>query len=57
MVEHHVVTDLRRLTDHDAGAVVDEEAPADARTGVNLDAGRDEASELRDQAGQKGHTP
>src|SRR5690606_3613823 len=29
LVEDHAVADLRRLADHDAGAVIDEEAPAD----------------------------
>ncbi len=35
----HPLTDARRLADHHAGAVVDEEARADAGTGVDVDAG------------------
>ena len=40
MVEHHVVADLGGLADHDAHAVVDEEASADRRAGMDLDAGQ-----------------
>src|SRR5579859_4996179 len=46
MVQHDVVADLRRLADDDARAVVNEEAPADARARMNLDAAGHEAGEL-----------
>ena len=52
VVERHVVADFRRLADHDAHAVVDEEPIADLHAGVNLDA-RQEAPEMRDEAPQK----
>ena len=45
----HVVADLGGLADHHAHAVVDEEAAADRRAGMDLDAG-EEAAELRDEA-------
>ena len=53
LVEHHVVADLGRLADDDAHAVVDEEALADLRAGVNLDAG-DQTAEVGDQRGRTG---
>ena len=39
LVHRHVVADLGGLADHDAGAVVDEEAAPDLRGRVDLDAG------------------
>ena len=39
LIERHVVADHRRFADHHAVAVVNEKALADARAGVNLDAG------------------
>ena len=39
VVDGAVVTDLSRLAEDDAHAVVDEQAPADPGTGVDLDAG------------------
>jgi hypothetical protein len=39
LVEPHVVADLGGLADHDAGAVVDEEAAPDPRARVDVDAG------------------
>jgi hypothetical protein len=56
MVEHHVVADLRRLADDDAGAVVYEETLADARSWMDLDAARQYAGDLREQARYEGHT-
>src|SRR5450759_554740 len=49
LLHGHVVADLRGLSDHDSGAVVDEQAVADARAGVDLDAG-EKAVELADPA-------
>ena len=43
LVEGHVVADLGRLADHDAGPVVDEERFADPRRRVDLHAGQDTA--------------
>ena len=40
LIEHHVVADLGRLADDDAHAVVDEQALADPRRRVDLDAGQ-----------------
>ena len=39
LIQQTVVADLGRLADDDAGAVVDDEAAADRRAGVNFDAG------------------
>ena len=39
VVDGAVVADLAGLAEHDAHAVVDEQAPADGSTGVDLDAG------------------
>ena len=47
LVQQHVVADLRGLADHHAHAVIDEEAAADARAGMNLDA-RQSARKLAD---------
>ncbi len=38
LVESHALADDGRLADHDAGAVVDEEASADGGAGVDVDA-------------------
>ena len=38
MIKRHVITDLGGLADHHPHAVIDEEAPADARAGMDLDA-------------------
>ncbi len=56
VVERHVVADLRRLADHHAHAVVDEEPPPDRRTRVDLDA-REPAPELGNEAGEKPAPP
>src|SRR5690606_7227043 len=39
VIKRHVVADLRRLTDNDTHAMIDEKTPADLRAGMNLDAG------------------
>jgi hypothetical protein len=39
LVELHVVADLGRFADHDAGAVVDDDRMAERRAGVDVDAG------------------
>src|SRR6185295_15314572 len=52
LVHRHVLADLGRLPDHDAHAVVDEEARADGRAGVDLDA-CEEPGDLADQAGRE----
>src|SRR5687768_11995807 len=49
LVDLHVVADLRGLADHDAGAMVDEEPGANARSGVDVDTGL-AVSVLRDDA-------
>ena len=49
LVDRAVVADLGRLADHDAHAVVDEDAPADLRARMDLDAG-EEARQVRDEA-------
>jgi hypothetical protein len=49
LVDRAVVADLRRLADHDAHAVVDEDAPADRRAGVDLDAG-EKPRQMRDES-------
>ena len=49
VVEHDVVAHFGRLADDDAHAVIDEEAAADRRAGVDLDA-REPAHELRARA-------
>ena len=55
VVEHDVVADPRRLADHHAHPVIDEEAPADARARVDLDAG-EEARELRQEPRRRAQT-
>ena len=54
VVDQAVVPDLRRLADDDAHAVVDDQAAADLRAGVDLNAGP-EAAPLGDGTGQKLH--
>jgi len=56
MVEQDVVADLGRLADDRAHAVVDDKAAADARAGVDFDAG-EEAAELRHEAAEKVKVP
>ena len=57
LVERHPVADLRRLADHHAGAVVDEELVADPRRGMDLDPG-DGAGQVGDRARQRSaHRP
>ena len=56
LVEQHVVADFGGLADHDAGAVIDEEAAADGGAGVDFDLG-EEAADLRDQRGQQRDAP
>jgi hypothetical protein len=51
VIDQHVVADLGRLADHHAHAVVDEQPPADLRTGMDLDPG-DEAVGMRHRARQ-----
>ncbi len=41
LVEGYVVADDRSFTDDHAHAVIDEEAAADLRAGMNLDAGKE----------------
>jgi len=52
LIEQAVVADLGRLADDDAGAVVDDEAAADRRAGVDLDPGP-ELRPLRHGAGNE----
>ena len=52
MVDRAVVTDFGSLADDDAHAVVDEQATADGRARMNLDAGH-VAGKLRQRACQK----
>jgi hypothetical protein len=56
LVKCHVVADLGRLADHHPEAVVDDEAPADGRPGMDFDAGG-EPPDLRDDARQQEQTP
>ena len=47
-----MLADHGRLANHDAGAVVDEEAPSDRRAGMNVDSGQrmsDLGNDVRDQ--------
>ena len=61
LVEGHVVADLRRLADHHAHPVVDEEAVADPRRGMDLDPGqrpghgRDQPRQPRARRRHAGH--
>ena len=52
VVDGAVVSDLTGLTEHDAHAVIDEQASADGGTGVDLDASA-AASVLADPAGKE----
>ena len=52
VVDGAVVPDLTGLTEHDAHAVINEQASADGGTGVDLDAGA-AAAMLADPPGQK----
>ncbi len=54
VVEHHIVADDSCFADDHARAMVDEEAFADLRARVDLDAAGQEAGELRDQAWDEG---
>ena len=54
LVHRHVVADIGRLADHDPRAVIDEEALAYVRPGVDLDSG-DRACEHRDRARDDRH--
>ena len=56
LVEHDPIADDRCLADDHAHAMIDEEATPDLRAGMNLDPGH-EATELRDQARDKGYAP
>src|ERR1039458_1959055 len=51
LIEPHATTDPRRLTDHNAGAVIDEEALADLGAGMNVNAGL-RVSEFGNDPGQ-----
>src|SRR5258706_2347146 len=57
-MERALVADCRRLADHDAHAVIDEDAPADGGPRMDLDAG-EEADPVRDEAREPGkaHRP
>ena len=52
MVERHIVAHNRRLTNHHSHAVIDEEATADGRAGMDLDP-RAVAGQLREAACQQ----
>ena len=52
MIEHHVIANDRRLTDDNAGSVVDEESPSDHGPGMDLNAGQ-HARDLGQQSGQE----
>src|SRR5207248_2243966 len=56
LVEQDVVADFGGFADDDAGAVIDEEAPAYGGAGVNLDSG-EESADLGDDAGNERHAP
>src|SRR5215470_14486216 len=49
VIQHHVGADLGRLADHHAGAMVDEEALADAGARMDLNSGRRQSTDLRDK--------
>src|SRR5437764_3930517 len=55
LIEHHIVTDFSSLTDHDAHAMVNEEAPADGGARMDFDAG-EQAGDLRNESRQNRHT-
>ena len=52
LIKQAIITDLSRLTDHDAGAMVDDQSPADRRAGMDLDTGK-KFGHLTEPAGQK----
>src|SRR5512135_3391387 len=56
VIHGHIVADLRRLADHHTHAMVDEEAPANRRARMDLDAGKP-AREMRDETGQPFQLP
>src|SRR4029079_13225987 len=49
MIERAIVADFSGLPDHDAHAVIDEEAPSDTRAGMDFDP-RQETSDVRSKA-------
>jgi len=53
VIEHDVIADLCRLSNHYTGSMVYEETPANLCSGVNLDATGYETGKLRDQAWNK----
>ncbi len=55
LIDPHAFADDGRLADDDAGAVIDEEAAADLRARMNVDAGL-RMRELRDDARNDGRT-
>jgi hypothetical protein len=50
LVEQHIITDFRRLADHNPQTVINEETTADPGAGMDLDSGH-KARELRNHAG------
>src|SRR5258708_3149310 len=56
VIAQHVIADLRRLTDHNAGSVIDEKAFPNLCPGMDLDASCNETGKLRNQAWQKRDT-
>jgi len=56
LVEEDIVADFGGFADDDAHAVIDEEAAANARAGVDFDAG-EEAADLGEDAGEEGYSP
>ncbi len=54
MIQEHIVAHLRRFTDDNAHAVVDDKPPADGGAGVNLDAG-EMSAQLAHQSRQEEH--
>ena len=52
VIQGHILADLGRLADHHAHAVVDEQARADRRAGMDFDAGQ-AAHHLREPARQQ----
>jgi hypothetical protein len=54
VIDRDIVTDDRGFTDHDAGPVVDEEAPPDGRARMDLDAGQ-RPYHLGERAREKRH--
>jgi hypothetical protein len=52
LVDQHVIADLAGFADDDAGAVVDEKTPSDARARMDFDVGK-KAAELRNHSRQE----